>query len=428
MAQRPFRFLHASDFRLDRPIFGLAEVPDALRKLCIDAPFRAAERVFDAALAEQADFVVLSGDLLQADLAGPAGPLFLVKQFERLRARNILVYWAGGQVDAPESWPAGIPLPDNVRVFPAARPSEWTHERDGAPLARITGCSRGSGRIRPEDFWPDPSGMFTIATAYGEADPDEIAARPLQYWALGGRSARETISYEPAWAHFAGSPQGRQPCEDGPHGCTLVQVGGDGRARLIAIATDVVRFVNETVVMDESTSAAALERMLRERLSALTAAAQGIDLAVSWRIAGYGPATGPLRTGKLAANLLAALRRDFVGAESPRAWSLSLAVDPADRVPVAWRERDSLLGEFLRTMGEVEGSEGADVLLDLPGLLSAGRRAGPAGEIIAIRDAVERRQLLSEAAALGADLLGSDQQDGDPPGAPDLLAIGEART
>lgn len=409
MAQRPFRFIHASDFRLERPVAGLPEVPDALRKVFCEAPFRAAERVFDAALTEQADFVVLAGDLLQADLTGPAGPLFLVRQFERLRARNIPVYWAGGQTDPPEAWPLGLPLPDNVHYFPTARPGEWAHERDGAPLARITGCSRGAGRVRPDDYWPDPSGLFTVAVAYGEADIEAISARPLQYWALGGKPRRETLCAEPTWAHYSGTPQGREPANEGAHGCTLVQVAGDGRARIAPINADVLRFHAETIAIDRSTTQASLEQMLRDRLQALLAASQNVDLVVQWSIAGYGPLTPLLRKEGLAATLLGALRRDFFGAEPPRAWSASLAVAPAERVPAEWVDRDSLLGEFLRTVRDLAVSEGGDPLLDLPELLSAGRRSGPLGEAVAIASPAARLELLHEAAALGADLLGAEE-------------------
>ena len=59
-----FRFLHASDLHLDRPPRGLAEVPDHLRSVLAEAPYRAAERVFDAAVKERVDFVVLSGDVI----------------------------------------------------------------------------------------------------------------------------------------------------------------------------------------------------------------------------------------------------------------------------------------------------------------------------------------------------------------------------
>ena len=84
MSTRPFRFVHASDFHLEQPLMGVAEVPDHLRELFLDAPFAAAKKVFDAALTEDADFVVLSGDILNTSDTGPSAPLFLVEQFARV--------------------------------------------------------------------------------------------------------------------------------------------------------------------------------------------------------------------------------------------------------------------------------------------------------------------------------------------------------
>ncbi len=52
--QQPFRFIHSSDFHLERPPRGLTEVPEHLRGAFVDAPYRAAERVFDAAIKERA--------------------------------------------------------------------------------------------------------------------------------------------------------------------------------------------------------------------------------------------------------------------------------------------------------------------------------------------------------------------------------------
>ncbi len=84
MSIRPFRFIHASDFHLERPLMGVTEVPDHLRELFLEAPYTAAKQVFDAALAEEADFVVLPGGILNPTEAGPRGPLFLAAQFARL--------------------------------------------------------------------------------------------------------------------------------------------------------------------------------------------------------------------------------------------------------------------------------------------------------------------------------------------------------
>ena len=84
MTGQAFRFIHASDFHLEQPLQGLIEVPDHLREQLIDAPYTAALRVFDAAIRDRVDFVLLSGDLVDPDLSGPRGVGFLLEQLERL--------------------------------------------------------------------------------------------------------------------------------------------------------------------------------------------------------------------------------------------------------------------------------------------------------------------------------------------------------
>ena len=80
------RFLHASDFHLEAPVGGLAEVPEQLRDLLIDAPRVAAQRVFESAIAHRVDFLLLAGDILHPYNAGPGALAFLLEQFERLEA------------------------------------------------------------------------------------------------------------------------------------------------------------------------------------------------------------------------------------------------------------------------------------------------------------------------------------------------------
>ncbi len=71
MSDLSFRFLHAADFQLDVPLHGVVEVPDTLREWMIDAPYLAAERVFDTAIQERVSLVVLSGNLLDLDAPHP---------------------------------------------------------------------------------------------------------------------------------------------------------------------------------------------------------------------------------------------------------------------------------------------------------------------------------------------------------------------
>jgi DNA repair protein SbcD/Mre11 len=106
MSHPPLRFVHASDFHLERPLGGVAEIPEDLRELFLEAPYIAAEQVFQTALSEKADALLLSGDLLNCELAGTRAVVFLRDQFQRLADHDIPVYWACGEVDAPDTWPA----------------------------------------------------------------------------------------------------------------------------------------------------------------------------------------------------------------------------------------------------------------------------------------------------------------------------------
>mgnify|MGYP002624161304 FL=1 len=179
MSRTVLRFLHAADLQLHRLPAGLVELPDALRKVLVDAPIEAARNVFDAALANAVDFVVLSGNVINAEEASPLALRFLVDQFKRLEARNIRVYWAGGPRDLPARWPAGLALPENVHVFTADKIESHSYAQDGEPVACITGLSNSRERIRPGDFRPGKDNVFTVGVACGEAASEELHARGL---------------------------------------------------------------------------------------------------------------------------------------------------------------------------------------------------------------------------------------------------------
>ncbi|HMP79524.1 MAG TPA: metallophosphoesterase, partial [Pirellulaceae bacterium] len=130
-----FKFIHASDLHLDRPMQGLPEVPASIKKTIANAPYVAAERIFDLAVAERVDFVLLAGDILDIEQGGCRPAAFLLSQFERLAEKNIQVFWCGGEVDHPERWPAAVDLPQNVVLFCSTIVEESIAMRRGVPLA-----------------------------------------------------------------------------------------------------------------------------------------------------------------------------------------------------------------------------------------------------------------------------------------------------
>jgi len=402
MPTEPFRFVHAADFHLEKPIGGLSEVPEHLRDMLIDGAYRAAERVFDTVLAEEAEFLVLSGDILHYQLTGPRGPLFLAEQFERVAQRGIAVYWAGGRVDPPEAWPHEIKLPNTVHLFPSGRPEQVVHQRDMVPLARLLGASRVRGRaIRPAEFDPDPAGLYTIAVVHGRAEAESLRSRAIHYWALGGNHARTTLYSAPHVAHYPGTPQSRGPAQTGPHGCTLVSVDQQQQARTTLVPTDSIRWHSERLVVDESTSRAQFEACLRQRLGALTETA-GTDMLICWVVAGTGPLLAALRRGNLAAELLAMLRSE-AGQARPSAWSVSIGVEPPAVLPAECYEQQTILGDYLRELRHYQMNP--DEPLELENYLSPQHAAGTLGPLVAVSDAAMRERLLREAAVLGVDLL-----------------------
>jgi hypothetical protein len=405
MSNWPFRFLHAADLHLEQPPFGVAEVPDHLRQLFVEASYVAAERVFQAAVSEGAEFLVLSGDVLDPQRTGPRGPRFLVDQFERLEAKSLGVYWAGGRVDSPQAWPAMLALPKNVRVFPAGRPQDFIHRHDDQPLARLIGASRiRGGKIRAADFDADSDDLFTIAVAYGRATAESLERRAVDYWALGGRHAAHTLLGAPHVAHYPGSPQGRAPAETGPHGCTLVEVDGQRHVRTAMVPTDVLRWHRERVEIDETTTRDDLELLLHERAEALKGSLSGLDGLVTWKVVGDGPLAAQLRRGALVAELLESLRKHY-GFGPPALWSASLGIEAPSELPPAWYEQETILGDFLTQIRRYQMNSGEPI--DLEDFLSEEQLAGTLGAVAAV-DSDERERMLREAAILGVDLLSGE--------------------
>ncbi|MFH1921424.1 MAG: DNA repair exonuclease [Planctomycetota bacterium] len=418
MSNCPFRFVHSADFHLELPPFGVSDVPDHLRELFLESAYLAAERVFETVLAEEAEFLLLSGDLLDPRRTGPRGLLFLAEQFGRLAEREIAVYWAGGEVDPPDAWPAAIRLPENVCVFPPGRLEEHVHQRDGTPLARVMGTSRASGRgVRASEFAPDPAGLFSIAVVHGAAEAEALQARGIDYWALGGSHARHTLFSSPHVAHYPGSPQGRHPGERGPHGCTLVHVDPERGARTTLAPTDLLRWQAERIVVEESTTRGDLERQLHERMQTLVETTPGMDLLVEWAVVGSGPLLAQLRRAALAEELLEVLRAQY-GFGPPAAWSLSLVAEPTAVLPPEWYEQQTIRGDFLRELRhfQMNPSEPLDLepfLQELADEHLAGTtnlRSVP-GCAAQVPDGPTRDRVLREAAMLGVDLLSGEEPE-----------------
>ena len=360
MTSQGFRFLHASDFRLELPVDGLLELPDRCGSAVLDAPRAAVERLFDAAIKEKVDFVVLSGDLLSPRDAGPWGVLFLIEQFERLRAERIPVYWAAGKSDASEAIPAAFRFPDNVRVFSTDHIEETFFEREGVPVARLLGASRGSAALSPRSVEPieDVDDLYTIGVFNGRLPSEAVKSDSVRYWAMGGTKTREVVSRSPSLAVYAGSTLARNFSETGDYGATLVEVGESGRTTTSLIRTSPLRWSVETLVVREDETEDEILNEARARLKAIreraleSAAYLGRTFDddvwfVKWRVEADPSVLPALRYGTAAQTILRDLRADFA-TSAPIIYAVDIEPVLPEKMPEEMYERQTILGDYLR--------------------------------------------------------------------------------
>jgi hypothetical protein len=401
MSHPVLRFIHASDFHLERPPYGVAELPEHLHDVFVEAPYWGAERVFEAAIAEQVDFVLLAGDLVDADAAGPRGPLFLQGQFERLRERGIAVYWSAGGVDQPERWPHGIKLPDNVHYFAQSHVEQVTHLRHGQPVAEVFGTRRpANGRISGEAFVVPRSGAYHIALIHANATGENWCNRGIDYWALGGRHRRQTLLTSPCHVHYPGTPQGRSPHDTGSRGATLVEVDAERAVRTRTVGTEILHWRQETVELTNCHSRAALETLLCDRMRQLLADAGGTDLLVRWTlIAGRdAPVWGPRATYDLVR-----LLRERYGRGTPVAWTVDIELQLSNRMLQVDPQQEAVLADLLDSVEQLERDSTATLGLDE---YLAERQTGVAlGQLMHPADEAARRRLLQGVDALAVQLL-----------------------
>lgn len=408
MSSESFRFIHASDFHLESPLGDLDALPSHLAEAMAEAPRRAATAVLEAALADNIDFVVLSGDLLNPQAAGPHGMSLLLDFFEKLHQKNRPVFWTAGIADDPAKWPEAVPLPPNVTLFPKNRAIAVPVQRAGRTICQVVGrSSDGRSVLHVPSYRVDPSDDFTVAVGYGRSDADALAEGRFDFWALGGQHDREEIDGgAEAGAYYCGSPQGRSLEETGAHGYSIVDIDADQTTRVHSVECDTFRYCKVELDAAEIASVGNVRNLLGERIVRLQHENGGRHLLVGWDIAVSDGES--LHSVGDPAELLQWIRREY-GHGSPSAWTTQLTVRPPRNYPKSWNDEETILGDFLRAAEEHRKADGRDLNLfpfteeqfadGDPGI------AGTTASLLAEVPSSSRTDLLDQATLLGVELL-----------------------
>lgn len=397
-----FKFLHAADLHLDRAIGGLAEVPPHLKGTLANAPYLAAENLFNLALAEKVDFILLAGDILDWEAAGPRATTFLLKQFERLAERDIFVYWCAGQVDPLERWPAAVPLPAQIVTFTSSGFDETVHRRNGQPIATIYGSGHYQTRTSLTELAVDADAALPIALFYDPNGKSPSSGIGVRYWALGGSHERSAVQLGTGWAVQPGTIQARSPAESGPRGGTLVKVDAVGAMRLEPIPLDIVRWTTQKLTVAESVSDDELKHLLADRALKLKAEAPDQVLLVDWQVATTGDFNPRLRNSEWRDRLVAWLRTEF-GSSTKGVWTTDLRIDPTRTLPQAWYDEDTIRGDFLRAIGRLTADSDLSLRLQVYAPAQPDEWLGDATAL----ETSDRDAILRAATLYGAEILGA---------------------
>ena len=366
----PFRFIHAADLHLGSPFKGLAGAPEAVRRGLAEAEFGALRRLTDTALREEADFVVIAGDLFDSADRSLRAQAALHRSWSRLAAAGAQVFAIHGNHDPLGLERARFELPEGVHIFGAGGNAEHrpAYRRDGKPAAFVYGISYDRRAVTDNlvpGYRPAPGADFHIALLHAnvDGDPDHDAYAPcrlsdllgagFQYWALGHIHGRRVL-HEYPHVVYPGNLQGRHAGETGAKGCYIVDVDASGGLRLTFMPLDEVRWLACRVSIEGIADEERLLERMEESVYGAAASADGRSVMLEMVIGGRGPLHRRLESRNVD-ELLAALR-ERLGAGGRGRVRLGLGA-PADGPNGARsRSRPACRGRQLRGRSAAAGA------------------------------------------------------------------------
>ncbi len=425
-------FVHAADIHLDSPFASIKlDSPEAAEA------FAGAARASLGAIAqvcidEGARFLVLSGDVFDAEQRSLKAQHELWTVLSMLAERNVESFVAWGNHDSLAGWRSAFSWPDQVHFF---GPDVSTHPIvvSGREVAKVSGISYPQPAVSENlalMFRKRPGDPFTIGVLHCNVGGDlthanyapctlsDLRASGIDYWALGHVHQPTIISEEGPVVVYPGCVQGRNPRETGQRGCFVVRVNlgeggaGDaggaggvcrgGRVSLEFVSTDVIRWHVLDIGIDGMSTVDQLIEEVRGGMDRLAASSDGRSCAFRVRLFGRGPVHRQLALDGQDALLSAA--RESVSAGERLDWVECVQdfTEPdVDRD--ALRAGGSLISDFLCLVDEARSDPArlAQIREALTEKLTSARAIRMAREL----SDEELLHIVSRAEALALDLL-----------------------
>jgi exonuclease SbcD len=244
--------IHAADIHLDSPLRGLAVYEDAPVDELRSATRKALGNLVDTAIEQDADLLLLAGDVFDGDWHSYSTGAHFIKEMMRLREAGIEVVSITGNHDATSRITKALRLPENVHALSDRKPDTWISEKLGVAV-HGQGYSEQALTSDISLGYPAPvPGLLNIGLLHTSADGhsdharyapctvEGLVNRGYDYFGLGHVHARQVLNSDPPVV-FSGVLQGRGMRETGAKGATLLEFDDLGFAHEHVIL-DVVRY------------------------------------------------------------------------------------------------------------------------------------------------------------------------------------------
>ena len=368
------RFVHAADLHLDSPFRGIrSEAPGYVAETLRRATFDAYENIIALCLREQADALLVAGDIYDGADRSLRAQLKFVDGLNRLDAAGVRSFICHGNHDPLDGWEARLDLPPGcVRFGP-----EVTGEPvfpDAPERAMVYGVSYPQ-RVVTENLSAHFRGLassgFNVGLLhanvggntghdnYSPCSVADLADTAINYWALGHVHTRQVMREERPAVVYPGNPQGRHPLETGARGVYLVEVDDYGAAHLEFRPVDVVRWETLEVAIAGLETEQELIDALYVRADSALEAAEGRPVISRLSLTGRGPLHRWLRRPGTIDELLERLNEQYANVR-PWLWCERIQMDtasPVDRAQV--EQREDFAGDLARLGGELRDNPGA---------------------------------------------------------------------
>lgn len=257
------KFLHCADLHLDSPFASKQFLSPNILKDVENSAYESFKSIVDLALREEVDFMLICGDLFDAENRTLKAEVFLKQQFERLNKEQIFVYVIHGNHD-PLSDSLISDWPQNVTVFSNQVETYQTITKYGEKvyLHGFSYQQNESYENKIDDYPTSDShsvinigllhGTYSksgVSDRYTEFRLEDLNAKLYHYWALGHIHKRDQLNDLPQ-IHYPGNIQGRHFNEQGEKGCLIVE-GDYVSLKTRFVPTQFIRFESAVIETDQ---------------------------------------------------------------------------------------------------------------------------------------------------------------------------------